>query len=46
VRFTFGTGRLGELAGFSGAVVLAMIALLSGFEGLTRLIWPSSNQPQ
>src|SRR6516164_3533856 len=27
-RFTFGTGKLGDLAGFSSAIVLAMIALL------------------
>src|SRR6267142_1314366 len=27
-RFVFGTGKLGDLAGFSSAVVLAMIALL------------------
>ena len=29
-RFTFGTGRLGDLAGFTSAIVLAMIALLIG----------------
>jgi cation diffusion facilitator family transporter len=40
VRFTFGTGKLGDLAGFSSAIVLAMIALLIGYEALTRLIWP------
>ena len=33
VRFTFGTGKLGDLAGFSSAIVLAMIALLIGYEG-------------
>ena len=27
-RFTFGTGKLGDLAGFSSAIVLALIALL------------------
>jgi cation diffusion facilitator family transporter len=31
-RFTFGTGKLGDLAGFSSAIVLAMIALLIGYE--------------
>jgi cation diffusion facilitator family transporter len=41
-RFTFGTGKLGDLAGFSSAVVLAMIALLIGYEALTRFIWPVS----
>jgi cation diffusion facilitator family transporter len=39
-RFTFGTGKLGDLAGFSSAIVLAMIALLIGYEAVTRLIWP------
>jgi cation diffusion facilitator family transporter len=39
-RFTFGTGKLGDLAGFSSAIVLAMIALLIGYEALTRFIWP------
>src|SRR6476661_5340036 len=27
-RFTFGTGKLGDLAGFASAIVLALIALL------------------
>jgi len=31
-RFTFGTGKLGDLAGFTSAVVLAMIAILIGYE--------------
>lgn len=39
-RFTFGTGKLGDLAGFTSAIVLAMIALLIGYEALTRFIWP------
>jgi cation diffusion facilitator family transporter len=39
-RFSFGTGKLGDLAGFSSAVVLAMIALLIGYEALIRFIWP------
>src|SRR6202521_1229565 len=30
-RFTFGTGKLGDLAGFTSAIVLAMIALLIGY---------------
>src|ERR1700689_2325631 len=41
-RFSFGTGKLGDLAGFTSAVVLAMIALLIGYEAATRLIWPVS----
>jgi hypothetical protein len=39
-RFSFGTGKLGDLAGFSSAIILAMIALLIGYEAFTRLIWP------
>src|SRR5579863_9254740 len=39
-RFTFGTGKLGDLAGFTSAIVLAMIALLIGYEALSRFIWP------
>src|SRR5215471_6668440 len=40
VRFTFGTGKLGDLAGFSSAIILAMIAVLIGYEAFTRFIWP------
>jgi hypothetical protein len=29
-RFTFGTGKFGDLAGFTSAIILAMIALLIG----------------
>jgi cation diffusion facilitator family transporter len=39
-RFSFGTGKLGDLAGFTSAIVLAVIALLIGYEALTRFIWP------
>ena len=39
-RFTFGTGKLGDLAGFTSAIILAMIALLIGYEAVTRLIAP------
>src|SRR5215475_1812059 len=39
-RFSFGTGKLGDLAGFSSAIVLAMIAVLIGYEAVARLIWP------
>jgi cation diffusion facilitator family transporter len=40
-RFTFGTGKLGDLAGFTSAVVLAMIALLIGYEAVTRIFSPT-----
>lgn len=39
-RFSFGTGKLGDLAGFASAVVLALIALLIGWESLLRLRSP------
>ncbi len=39
-RFTFGTGKLGDLAGFTSAVILAMIALLIGYESISRLFAP------
>src|SRR6516225_10605185 len=39
-RFGFGTGKLGDLAAFSSALVLAMIALLIGYESIGRLIRP------
>jgi cation diffusion facilitator family transporter len=39
-RFSFGTGKLGDLAGFSSAIVLAMIALLIGYEAVTRFLAP------
>jgi cation diffusion facilitator family transporter len=38
--FTFGTGKLGDLAGFTSAVVLAMIALLIGYESVSRIFAP------
>ncbi|THD52331.1 MAG: cation transporter [Bradyrhizobium sp.] len=39
-RFTFGTGKFGDLAGYSSAIVLAMIALLIGYEAVARLLDP------
>src|ERR1700723_2054234 len=39
-RFTFGTGKLGDLAGFTSAVILAMIALLVGYEAISGLLTP------
>jgi cation diffusion facilitator family transporter len=39
-RFTFGTGKLGDLGGFASAIVLALIALLIGWESLMRLANP------
>jgi cation diffusion facilitator family transporter len=39
-RFSFGTGKLGDLAGFTSAIVLAMISLLIAYEALTRFLHP------
>ena len=39
-RFSFGTGKLGDLAAFTSAVVLAMIALLIAYESVQRLLHP------
>lgn len=39
-RFTFGTGKLGDLAGFASAIVLAFIAFLIGWESFLRLADP------
>jgi cation diffusion facilitator family transporter len=41
-QFTFGTGKIGVLGGFSSAVVLAMIALLMAGESAHRLFVPLS----
>src|SRR5580698_2992899 len=38
--FTFGTGKFGDLAGFTSAIVLAMIAVLIGYESVTRILAP------
>jgi cation diffusion facilitator family transporter len=39
-RFAFGTGKLGDLAGYTSAVVLGMIALLIAFQSIERLLHP------
>jgi len=39
-RFAFGTGKLGDLAAFASAIVLAMIALLIAYESVERLFQP------
>src|SRR6202035_694508 len=39
-RFVFGTGKLGDLAGFSSAIVLALIAVLIGYEAISRFLSP------
>jgi cation diffusion facilitator family transporter len=39
-RFSFGTGKVNSLAGFTGAILLAVFALLMVWESVERLISP------
>jgi cation diffusion facilitator family transporter len=39
-RFSFGTGKLGELAAFASAIILALIALYIGVESVVRILSP------
>ncbi len=39
-RFSFGTGKLGELAAFASAIILALISVLIGYESAVRLFAP------
>jgi cation diffusion facilitator family transporter len=41
-RFSFGTGKVGALAGFASALLLAVVALLMAVESVQRLILPVS----
>jgi cation diffusion facilitator family transporter len=41
-RFSFGTGKLGDLAGFTSAIILAMVAILIGYESVSRVFSPVS----
>jgi len=40
-NYSFGTGKVGVLGGFSSAVVLALVALLMGVESVARLMDPN-----
>ncbi len=40
-RFTFGPGKFGDLAGFTSAVILAMIAAFIGYESVARFFLPT-----
>jgi cation diffusion facilitator family transporter len=40
--FSFGTGKIGYLAGFANAVVLAVTAVLIGIESVARLLTPEA----
>ncbi len=39
-RFTFGTGKFGDLAAFSSAIILALIAVQIAYESAMRLFHP------
>src|SRR5438445_2805146 len=39
-RYTFGTGKFGDLAAFSSAIILAMIAVQIAYESVVRLVHP------
>ncbi|HEY3696121.1 MAG TPA: CDF family Co(II)/Ni(II) efflux transporter DmeF [Phenylobacterium sp.] len=39
-RYTFGTGKIGELAGFSSALALGLISIGIGVESVQRLLTP------
>jgi cation diffusion facilitator family transporter len=39
-RFSFGTGKVGELGGFASAVVLAVVAVIMAAESIERLTAP------
>jgi len=40
-RYSFGTGKVGDLAGFASALILGLFALGIAYESLTRLFDPS-----
>lgn len=41
-KFSFGTGKVGDLAGFASALVLGMVALGIGMESVKRLLEPTT----
>ena len=40
LRYSFGTGKVNSLGGFTGAVLLAVFALMMVWESVVRLIYP------
>lgn len=40
-RFSFGTGKVNALGGFSGAILLALFAIMMAWESVVRLINPT-----
>lgn len=43
-RFSFGTGKLGDLGGYTSALVLAVVALAIAYESVDRLMHPGPIQ--
>jgi cation diffusion facilitator family transporter len=41
-RFAFGTGKVGDLAGFTSAIILAVFSIMIGWESLHRLMNPTA----
>ena len=39
-QFTFGTGKIGDLAGYSSALLLLVVAVLMAYESIVRLVHP------
>jgi cation diffusion facilitator family transporter len=40
IRFSFGTGKFGDLAAFSSALILAIVAIQIAYESIARLMSP------
>jgi cation diffusion facilitator family transporter len=43
-RYSFGTGKVGDLGGFASALILGMVALAIGAESVMRLLQPTEVQ--
>lgn len=43
-RYSFGTGKVGDLGGFASALILGLVALAIGVESVMRLLQPSAVQ--
>lgn len=43
-RYSFGTGKVGDLGGFASALILALVSLGIGVESVMRLLTPSEVQ--
>lgn len=43
-RYSFGTGKVGDLGGFASALILALVSLGIGIESIVRLLQPADVQ--